>query len=234
MFAVKMTYFRYLTCEIDAECRQIPSNELNRHGHFRVKVRDTAGAGLVIDPLWLLRVVVARVLLDERRGTLLLLAHLLLLHDRASLFLVCSSLSPQAALCQVASQVDLHRGPLHDRFSLICRHIVLNGVFEGLTLTLDAAFHLPAQLLIDLEILDLELGVPLFLRIDELGRHVVLRLRVIVHYRMHIMVGKVRNASIEMIFLNTTWLLSLHKIIILVAPDIPVNHFSVVRQLSRL
>ena len=48
------------------------------------------------------------------------------------------------------------------------------------------------------------------------------------------MVGKVRNASIEMIFLNTTWLLSLHKIIILVAPNIPVNHFSVVRQLSRL
>ena len=79
----------------------------------------------IINPLRVLRVVLTRLLFDERWRTLLLLAHLLLLHGRSCLLRILSALAIRT-LCQVASQIDLHLGSLHNRISLVSRHVMLN------------------------------------------------------------------------------------------------------------
>ena len=56
-------------------------------------------------------------------------------------------------------------------------------MLEGFALALNATFHLFAQLLIDLEVLNLELAIPLFLCVNELGRHAELHLLVIQEWR---------------------------------------------------
>ena len=51
---------------------------------------------------------------------------------------------------------------------------MLYGVLEGFPLALNAVLHLVAQLLIHSEVLYLQLTVPLLLRVDEFGRHMIL------------------------------------------------------------
>ena len=50
----------------------------------------------------------------------------------------------QAALGQVASQIDFHGSFLHDCLTLISRDIMLDGVLKCLTLAHDTVFHFPA------------------------------------------------------------------------------------------
>ena len=73
-------------------------------------------------------------------------------------------------------------------------------MFEGLALTLDAAFHLLSQLLIHFEVLDLQLAIPLLLRINEFRGHLELHLGVVIQ------VAQVRYAFVHI--LVESWLLS--------------------------
>ena len=113
----------------------------------------------------MLRVVLTLLLFDERWCRLLLLAHLLLLHDGSRLLRLPTALA-MAPLRQVSSQIDLVCSTLHKRLSLVSRHVMLNRVLQGLALTLDAVLHLLAQLPINLEVLNLQLAIPLFLHVD--------------------------------------------------------------------
>ena len=71
----------------------VRSHDVHRHGDLGVQVSDATSAGVGIDPLRHLRLVLARLLFNERgRRTVLLLAHLLLLHDGARLLRLLTAL----------------------------------------------------------------------------------------------------------------------------------------------
>jgi len=58
-------------------------------------------------------------------------------------------------LCQVASQIDSNGCGAKHIITLFCGDVVLDRMLKSLPLTLYTHFHLAAQLLVDLEVLEL-------------------------------------------------------------------------------
>ena len=73
-------------------------------------------------------------------------------------------------------------------------------MFEGFSLPLDAHFHLFAQLLINLEVLNLKSIVPLLLRVCNLSRHLLIQAKhgAASSEEAAIEVARVRNAVVEL------------------------------------